>query len=113
MENLIYNELVRRGYRVDVGVVEIERTIDGKRQQAQYEIDFVVNKGFKRYYIQSAFALPDREKVLQEERPFLNISDSFKKIIIEKTTVHSYYTEEGILVLSVYDFLLNENSLEE
>ena len=78
----------------------------------QYEIDFVVNKGFKRYYIQSAFALPDREKVLQEERPFLNISDSFKKIIIEKTNIHSYYTEEGILVLSIFDFLLNENSLE-
>ena len=94
-----------RGYNVDVGVVQIsERNKEGKSCRVQYEIDFVVNKGFKRYYIQSAFALPDREKVLQEERPFLNIN--------EKTNVHSYYTEEGILVLSIYDFLLNENSLE-
>lgn len=113
MENIIYNELVMRGYNVDVGVVQIsERNKAGKSCRVQYEIDFVVNKGFKRYYIQSAFALPDREKVLQEERPFLNISDSFKKIIIEKTNIHSYYTEEGILVLSIFDFLLNENSLE-
>ena len=113
MENIIYNELVMRDYNVDVGVVQIsERNKAGKSCRVQYEIDFVVNKGFKRYYIQSAFALPDREKVLQEERPFLNISDSFKKIIIEKTNIHSYYTEEGILVLSIFDFLLNENSLE-
>ena len=113
MENIIYNELVNRGYNVDVGVVQIsERNKEGKACRVQYEIDFVVNKGFKRYYIQSAFALPDSEKVLQEERPFLKISDSFKKIIIEKTNIHSYYTEEGILVISVYDFLLNENSLE-
>ncbi|MBO4507580.1 MAG: ATP-binding protein [Spirochaetaceae bacterium] len=113
MENVIYNELVKRDYNVDVGVVQIsERDQNGKSKRNQYEIDFVINKGFRRYYIQSAFALPDREKILQEERPLLKINDSFKKIIVEKTDTHSYYTEEGILVLSVYDFLLNENSLD-
>lgn len=113
MENIIYNELVGRDCNVDVGVVQIsERDEHGKSKRIQYEIDFVVNKGFKRYYVQSAFALPDREKVLQEERPFLKINDSFKKIIVEKSDINSYYTDEGILVIGLYDFLLDKNSLE-
>ena len=96
-----------------MGVVQIsERDEHGKSKRIQYEIDFVVNKGFKRYYVQSAFALPAREKVLQEERPFLKINDSFKKIIVEKSDISSYYTEEGILVIGLYDFLLDKNSLE-
>lgn len=113
MENIIFNELKKRDYNVDVGVVQIsEKNLEGSCSRIQYEIDFVVNQGYKRYYIQSAFAMPDREKVLQEERPFLKIHDSFKKIIIQKDCAMPYYTEEGILVMGIFDFLLNENSLE-
>ncbi|MCQ2583808.1 MAG: ATP-binding protein [Treponema sp.] len=113
MENIIFNELKKRDYNVDVGVVQIsEKNSEGSCSRIQYEIDFVVNQGYKRYYIQSAFAMPDREKVLQEERPFLKIQDSFKKIIIQKDCAMPYYTEEGILVMGIFDFLLNENSLE-
>lgn len=114
MENIIYNELLRRGYNVDVGVVQIsEKNNEGTNSRVSYEIDFVVNKGYKRYYIQSAFDIPDRQKMIQEERPFLNIKDSFKKIIIEKNCLNPYYTEEGIFVMGVFDFLLDENSLEK
>lgn len=114
MENIIYNELLRRGYNVDVGVVQIsEKNNEGTNSRVSYEIDFVVNKGYKRYYIQSAFDIPDRKKMIQEERPFLNIKDSFKKIIIEKNCLNPYYTEEGIFVMGVFDFLLDENSLEK
>lgn len=113
MENIIFNELKKRDYNVDVGVVQIsEKNSEGSCSRIQYEIDFVVNQGYKRYYIQSAFAMPNREKVLQEERPFLKIQDSFKKIIIQKDCAMPYYTEEGILVMGIFDFLLNENSLE-
>ena len=114
MENVIYNELIRRGYNVDVGVVQIsEKNATGTNTRVQYEIDFVANQGYKRYYIQSAFAIPDREKMIQESRPFLKINDSFKKIIIEKDTISTYYTEEGILVLNIFDFLLDDKSLEQ
>lgn len=113
MENIIFNELKKRDYNVDVGVVQIsEKNSEGSCSRIQYEIDFIVNQGYKRYYIQSAFAMPNREKVLQEERPFLKIQDSFKKIIIQKDCAMPYYTEEGILVMGIFDFLLNENSLE-
>lgn len=113
MENIIFNELKKRDYNVDVGVVQIsEKNSEGSCSRIQYEIDFVVNQGYKRYYIQSAFAMPNRDKVLQEERPFLKIQDSFKKIIIQKDCAMPYYTEEGILVMGIFDFLLNENSLE-
>ena len=114
MENVIYNELLRRGYNVDVGVVQInEKNSINTSSRTQYEIDFVANQGYKRYYIQSAFSIPDHEKMIQETRPFLKIKDSFKKIIIEKDTISTYYTEEGILVMNIFDFLLDENSLEK
>lgn len=114
MENILYNELLKRGYNVDVGVVQIsEKNNEGTNSRISYEIDFVVNQGYKRYYIQSAFDIPDRQKMLQEERPFLNIKDSFKKIIIQKNCPAPYYTEEGILVMGIFDFLLDEKSLEK
>lgn len=108
MENIIYNELLRRDYNVDVGVVELRTGGESK----QLEVDFVCNLGNKRYYIQSVLDLPTREKTIQEERPLMNIDDNFKKIIIKKGNFNSWYTEEGILVLSIIDFLLDEKSLD-
>ncbi|MGI6377774.1 MAG: ATP-binding protein [Bacilli bacterium] len=108
LENIVYLELVRRGYNVDVGVVEIY----DKNTRMQLEIDFVCNQGDKRYYIQTTLNLSAREKTLKEERPLLNITDNFKKIIIVKGTKIPRYTEEGILVMGIIDFLLNDNSLE-
>ena len=108
MEYIIYNELISRGFNVDVGVVEMR---DGDARK-QFEIDFVCNLGSKRYYIQSALELPDREKTIQEEKPLLNINDNFKKIIIVKGSFKPWYSEEGILILSIFDFLLDEKSLD-
>ncbi len=108
LENIVYLELVRHGYNVDVGVVEIY----DKNTRMQLEIDFVCNQGDKRYYIQTTLNLSAREKTLKEERPLLNITDNFKKIIIVKGTKIPRYTEEGILVMGIIDFLLNDNSLE-
>lgn len=114
MENVIYNELRMRGYKVDVGVVTIaEKDKEGKVVRKQLEIDFVCNAGTNRYYIQSAFAMPDDEKRKQEIRPFIKINDSFKKIVITKDIVPSYYDENGILTMSIYDFLLDAKSLEK
>lgn len=113
MENIIFNELKVRGYNVDVGVVvmnEVDK--NGKKIRKQLEVDFVCNKGSKRFYIQSAYALPDKEKMEQEQRPLVNTGDGFKKIIITKDAVAPLYNEEGILVMSVYDFLLNPDSME-
>jgi hypothetical protein len=113
MENIIYNELKVRGYNVDVGVVvmnEVDK--NGKKIRKQLEVDFVCNKGSKRFYIQSAYALPDKEKMEQEQRSLVNTGDGFKKIIITKDAVAPLYNEEGILVMSVYDFLLNPDSME-
>lgn len=113
MENVIFNELTARGYNVDVGIVNIQyRGQEGKMARKQLEVDFVCNKGDKRYYIQSAFALHNVEKVQQEQRPLINIGDSFKKIIITKDAPAPLYNDEGILVMSIFDFLLNKNSLE-
>lgn len=113
MENVIYNELRSRGYSVDVGVVEKRtRNEDGKQERSTLEIDFVANLGGKRYYIQSAFSMPTEEKRQQEKASLLNIDDSFKKIIIVKDVVKVTRDENGITTMSVYDFLLNENSLE-
>lgn len=113
MENIIYNELCARGFNVDVGIVQINaRNKDGKSERKQLEVDFVCNKGTTRYYIQSAFAMPDREKTEQEQRPLMKIEDNFKKIIITKDSPTTWYTDEGILVMSIYDFVLNENSLD-
>lgn len=114
MENVIYNELRMRGYRVDVGVVPIaEKDAEGKATRKQLEVDFVCNLGSSRYYIQSAYSLPDEAKRAQEIRPFRKIDDSFKKIIITKDVVPPYYDEYGILTLNIYDFLLDPKSLEK
>ena len=108
MENIIYNELIIRGYNVDVGVVEVR---DDNKSRKQLEIDFVCNLGNKRYYIQSALNLDTREKTLQEERPLMGVNDNFKKIIIVKDNIKHWFTEEGILVVGIQEFLLDKNSL--
>lgn len=113
MENVIYNELIARNFNVDVGIITATgKDNDGKSVRKQLEVDFVCNKGSKRYYIQSAFSIPDREKMEQESNSLLRIDDSFKKIIVVKDLPAPTYTEDGILVISVYDFLLNCNSLD-
>lgn len=112
MENVIYNELLGRGFGVDVGVVNTTvKNKEGKQQRAQLEIDFVCNKGSQRYYIQSAFALDDEDKVEQEQRSLKKVGDSFKKIIISKEGFAPHYNDDGILIMNVYDFLLNPESL--
>ena len=113
MENIIYNELRRRGCKVDVGMVE-QRFVDndGKWQRKQLEVDFVVNEGNQRYYIQSALALPDEEKRKQEMGSLLRIHDSFKKIIIVKGDIKPWRDENGILTMGLLDFLMNADSLE-
>ncbi|MDE6262900.1 MAG: ATP-binding protein [Muribaculaceae bacterium] len=113
MENIIYNELKIRGFSVDVGSVEIK----GKNERdewfrKQLEIDFVANQNHKRYYIQSAFAMPDKEKLQQESNSLKNINDGFKKIIVVKDFIHPWYTEDGILVIGLFDFLLNSKSID-
>lgn len=113
LENVIYNELLIRGFNVDVGVVSKQiRTDDGSRVRRNYEVDFVCNQGSKRYYIQSAYKIIDDEKVRQEENSLRNIDDSFKKIIILGESTPVIRNEYGITIISIYDFLLNNNSLE-
>lgn len=113
MENIIFNELKIRGFNVDVGVIVQYGTNEkGNSIRKQLEIDFVCNKGSKRYYIQSAYAIPDQAKMEQEQRSLMLTGDFFKRIIITKDTPAPYYNENGVLIMSVYDFLLNENSLE-
>ena len=114
MENVIYNELRMRGYSVDVGVIPIaEKDKDGKVTRKQLEVDFVCNMGSVRYYIQSAYSLPDETKRIQEIRPFRRIDDSFKKIVITKDIVQPHYDEYGILTINIYDFLLDPHCLEK
>ena len=108
MENIIFNELLYRGYNVDVGVVEIREGDDKK----QFEVDFVCNQYNKRYYIQSALSLPTREKTIQEERPLMNIPDNFKKIIVVKDDIKPWISEEGISIVGLKEFLLNPNSMD-
>lgn len=113
MENIIYNELLVRGFNVDVGVVEIsERSESGKPVRKRLEVDFICNKGNRRYYIQSAFAIPDREKMQQEQNSLVHIPDSFKKIIVVKDNVKLWRNEEGIVVMGIMDFLLKADSLD-
>ena len=113
MENIIFNELKVRGYNVDVGVVVMNETDHAdKKIRKQLEIDFVCNKGSKRYYIQSAFVMHDEKKMQQEERPLINTGDGFKKIIITKDAIAPLYSEEGVLVMSIFDFLLNPDSMD-
>ena len=110
MENVVYNELRRLGYSVDVGQVEVYRNdAEGKTTRSNLEIDFVVNRADERLYIQSAFSLPDHDKVVQEETSLLNVPDGFRKIVIVGDRGHSNYDDEGILLLSLHDFLLNGN----
>lgn len=114
LENVIYNELRARGYNVDIGVVVAnERDKQGKNVRKQLEIDFVCNKGSKRYYVQSAFSLIDATKMAQEQRSLLLTGDGFKKIIITRDAVAPLYNENGILVMNIFDFMLNPASLEE
>lgn len=113
MENIIYNELIYRGFRVDVGIVEVcEKQADGTFRQKQLEVDFIANKGSQRYYIQSAFDLPTDEKTRQEIRPYMAIEDSFKKIVVTKNHMKFQRDENGIATMSIYDFLLNPDSLD-
>ena len=112
MENIIYNELKIRGFQVDVGVVEYRTNDDeGKRIRKQYEVDFVVNQGSQRYYIQSAFMMPTDAKERQESASLLNIDDSFKKIIIVKDYIKPKRNEEGIVTIGLIDFLLKPELL--
>lgn len=113
MENVIYNELLLRGFSVDVGIVEYSVKDDGgKSKRLQLEVDFVANKGSQRYYIQSAFAIPDEEKRNQETRVFSRIGDSFKKIVVVRDDIIPWHDENGILYIGVEQFLLEENSME-
>ena len=113
MENIIYNELLLRGYNVDIGVVQqYSKNEKDKTTRKQLEIDFVCNQGSKRYYIQSALNIDDENKKNQELRPLLNVNDFFKKIIIVKEDIEPYHNNEGILIIGIQEFLLNENSLE-
>lgn len=108
MENIIYNELIIRGYNVDVGVVKIREG----QERKQLEVDFVCNQGSKRYYIQSALNIDTREKNEQESKPLNNIGDSFKKIIVVKDDIKLWRNENGILIIGIQEFLLNKNSLD-
>lgn len=113
MENIIYNELVMRGFNVDVGIIEhVVRTENDKRETKHLEVDFVCNKGNQRYYIQSAFSIPSAEKMAQEQASLDRIDDSFKKIIITQDRTKLWRNEKGYVIMNVLDFLLKENSLE-
>ena len=108
MENIIYNELIIRGYNVDVGVVEVREG----QERKQLEVDFVCNQGSKRYYIQVALNLDTKEKTLQESKSLNNIGDNFKKIIIVKDNIKLWRNEDGILIIGIQEFLLNKDSLD-
>ena len=113
LENIIFNELNVRGFNVDVGIVNAFETNEkGNGIRKQLEVDFVCNLRSKRYYIQSAFAMPDREKEEQEQRSLLKIGDEFKKIIVTRDCPTPHYNDRGVLLIGIYDFLLNENSLD-
>ena len=113
MENIIYNELITRGYNVDVGMVEIKKQDkDGKWIRVQLEVDFIANLGSKKYYVQSALSIPDREKEIQESRSLTNINDSFKKVTVVKDHIMPRRNEDGILTIGLFDFLLKEDSLD-
>lgn len=113
MENIIYMELRRRGFLVDVGVVEIrEKNADGQLQRKQLEIDFIANLGSKRYYIQSAYEIPDEIKRNQEIKSFNYVGDSFKKIVLIEKSIKPRRDEHGYVTMGVREFLLDPNSLD-
>ncbi len=113
MENVIYNELLRRGFSVDVGVVEVKKLNENSfAVRKQLEIDFIANMGSRRYYVQSAFELASQEKMAQEKGSLVNTDDSFKKIIIQRNPVEPWYDDDGIFHLGLMDFLLVPESLD-
>ena len=113
LENLIYNELRMRGYRIDVGAVEVWTVnSEGKKVRVSLEVDFVVNKGAERIYIQSAYNMPTEDKTAQEKRPLLNTNDSFRKIIIVGDDIKRKTDEQGIVTMSLYDFFLDSHSID-
>lgn len=112
MENIIYNELRYRGYNVDVGIIDIRENVNGSYERRQLEIDFVANQGNKRYYIQSAFDIPNEDKMKQETKSFDKTNDSFKKIIILGKSMRPRRTEKGYLLIGIKEFLLDPNSLD-
>lgn len=113
LENIIYNELRHRKFAVDIGQITVnEKNASGTYSAKKLEVDFVANKGSKRYYIQSAYQMPSEEKRIQEFRPLLQINDSFKKIVITGNTPATFYNQEGILTMNIFDFLLNPDSLD-
>ena len=112
MENIIFNELIRRGYAVDVGVVQYSETVNGRRSEKQHEIDFAVNLGDRRIYIQSAFRIDDEKKRMQEIKPLLKSGDFFKKVVVVGGSQKARWDDNGIMYIGVIPFLLDENSLE-
>ena len=113
MENIIFNELITRGYKVDVGVVTVsEKNENGNYVRKNLEVDFVCNLGYQRYYIQSALAIDDAEKKRQEEKSLLNIHDSFRKIIIVRNNIKKWMDDNGTLFLSLKEFLINPDSMK-
>jgi len=113
MENIIYNELLIRGFNVDIGVVEYNyKAENGKSMRKNLEIDFVCNKGNRRYYVQSAFSIPDQAKMEQEQKSLVHVGDSFKKIIVVRDSIKLWRNEEGIVIMGIQEFLLKEDSLD-
>ena len=113
MENVIYNELRMRGYLVDVGLVECWTTDEnGKRKRSKLEVDFVVNNGPERVYIQSAFNMPTKDKEKQERRSLINIADNFRKVIVVKDDIKRKIDDDGVVTMGLFDFLLDEQSIE-
>lgn len=113
MENVIYNELRMRGYLVDVGLVECWTTDEnGKRKRSKLEVDFVVNNGPERVYVQSAFNMPTKDKEKQERRSLINIADNFRKVIVVKDDIKRKIDDDGVVTIGLFDFLLDEQSIE-
>ena len=108
MENVIYNELCSRGYLVDVGMIESRELVNGKQEYRQYEVDFIVTDGMRKYYIQSAYSIPDEEKMNQELKSFRKIDDSFQKIAIVGEDIATYTNDDGIIFMGLMQFLESE-----
>ena len=112
MENVIFNELCIRGYKVDVGVIEKRETRNGKQQYVQYEVDFIATDGMERYYIQSAYTLPDEEKREQELASLKRIDDSFTKVVIVGDDIAAYTDDNGFVFIGLFQFLKNNRILK-
>ena len=113
MENIIYNELIKRGFTVDVGVVEYNyKDGEGKSRKTNLEVDFVATEGSRKYYVQSALTVGEEEKRLQEIRPYARISDSFKKIVVVKDHIIPWHDENGVLYVGIEKFLLEPSAID-